>query len=65
MGTQAMRSEDSKFQLFDNIDDQEVTADDSANLVSSSGGLAISVAIEKIDLGLSKVWLNCGRIRVI
>ena len=42
MYTQAMSSKDSKFQLFDNIDDQEVTAYDSAN-----DCLATLVAIEK------------------
>ena len=42
MYTQAMGSEDSKFQLYDNIDDQEVTDYDSAN-----GCLATLVAIEK------------------
>ena len=54
-----MSSEDSKFHLFDDIDGQEVTADDSANPVSSNGGLAIPVAIENrfgIVKGLAELW---------
>ena len=43
-----MNSEDLRFQLFDVIDEREVTADDCANPVSSNSGLAIPVAIEKI-----------------
>ena len=43
-----MSSEDLRFQLFDVIDEREVTADDCANTVSSNSGLAIPVAIEKI-----------------
>ena len=41
------------------IDGQEVTADDSANPVSSNGGLAIPVAIENrfgIVKGLAELW---------
>ena len=53
-----------RFQLFDDIDGREITTDDSANTISSNGGLAIPVAIEK-ELRLSKVWLSCGGIRDI
>ena len=54
-----MSSKDSMFQLFDDIDDREVTADNSANPVSSNGGLALPVAIERrfgIVKGLSELW---------
>ena len=44
-----MSSEDLRFQLFDDIDDREVTADDCTNPVSSIGGLALLVAIEEIS----------------
>ncbi len=54
-----MSSKNSTFKLFDDIDGVEVTADNSANPISSNGGLAIPVAIEKrfgIVKGLVKKW---------
>lgn len=54
MDRQPMSSKGSWFQLFDTIDDRDVIPNQSANPVSSIGGLALRVAIEK------KIW-DCQR----
>ena len=54
-----MSSKESTLKLFDDIEGLTVTADNCANPVSSNGGLAIPVAIEKsfgIVRGLAEMW---------
>lgn len=54
-----MSSEQAYFKLMEDIDDLEVTADASANPVSSDGGLALPLAIERrfgIVRGLADLW---------
>ena len=64
-----MSSKDSRLQLFDDIDGRKVTANDSANPVSSNGGLAIPVAIE-IRFGIVKGLVElcrdtCDRAKIL